>query len=332
MEEKALQKTDEIIVPAIVDELSIDAVKIQIDKIQQLMKSVMKEGEHFGIIPGTSKPSLLKPGAEKLGFTFRLIPKFNITRYELPNNHREYEIRCTLERQQTGSFAGEGVGSCSTMEGKYRYRMANRNCPECEKEAIIKGKDEYGGGWVCFKKKGGCGAKFKDGDEKITSQFIGQIENPNIADTYNTVLKIAKKRAHVDAMITACAASDIFTQDMEDIAQNSQSGIKEKTPLNINNQYLLELIGADIGEYISAEEYGQGKEYYRKYQDESKALQKAIDHLKKKIADEEILKANVTDIDDEKVAEAVGMKDDKSTTEQERLDETAGKVFEEKTE
>lgn len=326
-DEKTLQKTDEIIVPAIIDELSIDAVKIQVDKIQQLMKSVMKEGEHFGVIPGTTKPSLLKPGAEKLGFTFRLIPKFNITRYELPNNHREYEILCVLEHQQTGNFAGEGVGSCSTMESKYRYRMANRKCPVCGKEAIIKGKEEYGGGWVCFKKKGGCGATFLDANTKITSQFIGQIENPDIADTYNTVLKMAKKRAHIDAMITACAASDIFTQDIEDMSQNTPSGNKDKKKLNIKDQYLLELISADIGEYITTEDYGQGKLYYKKYQDDNRALQGAIDRLKKKIADEEILKANVTDIDDEKVAEAAGMKDDKNIAEQERLDETAGKAF-----
>lgn len=32
------------------------------------------------------------------------------------------------------------------------------NCPECGKsKAVIKGKEEYGGGWLCFKKKGGCG-------------------------------------------------------------------------------------------------------------------------------------------------------------------------------
>jgi hypothetical protein len=35
------------------------------------------------------------------------------------------------------------------------------SCPKCGKDAIIKGKEEYGGGYLCFKKKGGCGAKFK---------------------------------------------------------------------------------------------------------------------------------------------------------------------------
>lgn len=34
----------------------------------------------------------------------------------------------------------------------------------------------------------------------------------------NTVLKMAKKRAYVDAILTATHASGIFTQDMEDIA------------------------------------------------------------------------------------------------------------------
>jgi hypothetical protein len=39
----------------------------------------------------------------------------------------------------------------------------NPTCPECGKsKAVIKGKAEYGGGWLCFGKKGGCGAKWQD--------------------------------------------------------------------------------------------------------------------------------------------------------------------------
>jgi hypothetical protein len=36
-------------------------------------------------------------------------------------------------------------------------------CPVCGKDAVIKGKAEYGGGWLCFGKKGGCGAKWPEG-------------------------------------------------------------------------------------------------------------------------------------------------------------------------
>lgn len=193
----------------------------QVQLIQQVMKKAMKDGEHFGKIPGCGdKPALLKAGAEKLGLTFRLAPQFKITKTDLPNNHREYEIVCSLIHIPSGQMWGEGVGSCSTMESKYRFRNANLKCPKCGKETIIKGKKEYGGGWLCWTKKGGCGAKFKDDDPEIKDQEVGKIENDNPANEYNTVLKMAKKRAHVDAMLTATAASDIFTQDIEEFSDN----------------------------------------------------------------------------------------------------------------
>lgn len=197
--------------------LSIEDVKAQVLKIQQLMQSVMQDGQHYGKIPGTDKPTLLKAGAEKLGFVFRLVAEYDVRETDLGDGHREYRVLCTVKSIGTGELRGQGVGVCSTLESKYRYRNAARKCPACGQEAIIKGKEEYGGGWVCFKKKGGCGAKFGDGDPAIEGQVVGKVENPDIADTYNTVLKIAKKRAHVDAMITSCAASDIFTQDLEEM-------------------------------------------------------------------------------------------------------------------
>lgn len=41
-------------------------------------------------------------------------------------------------------------------------------------------------------------------------------ENPDIADVYNTVLKMAKKRAQVDATLTVTGASDIFAPEPEE--------------------------------------------------------------------------------------------------------------------
>lgn len=198
-------------------EWSIERVTEQVIKINTLLRSVMKKDQHYGVIPGTGdKPTLLKAGAEKLGVMFRLAPRYKIEKTDLPNEHREYEVICALYHINTGDFWGEGLGVCSTMESKYRYRSKQRVCPECEKEAIIKGKEEYGGGWLCYKKKGGCGAKFNDGNPQIEKQSVGKIENPDIADTYNMVIKMAKKRALVDATITATGASDIFTQDVAD--------------------------------------------------------------------------------------------------------------------
>ena len=198
------------------EELGVEDVIAQVQKIQAVMAKVMKEGEHYGVIPGTgTKPSLLKPGAEKLLLTFRFDPEYEATE-TYDGKHLTIVSRCTLYHITSGQRMGSGMGSCSTKESKYAYRYAARKCPTCGKEAIIKGKEEYGGGWVCFKKKDGCGAKFKDGDAAIESQETGRVPNEDLADQYNTVLKMANKRSLVAAVLNVTAASDIFTQDLED--------------------------------------------------------------------------------------------------------------------
>jgi len=199
-------------------EMSVQDVVARKRKICEVMDAVMREGEHYGKIPGCGdKPTLLKPGAEVLAMTFGLAPEFKITHTDLPGGHREYEIVCTLIHAPTGRSLGQGVGLCSTMESKYRWRKGERRCPECGKATIIKGKAEYGGGWLCFRKKGGCDKKWPDGAQEIEGQSTDRVENPDLADTYNTVLKMAKKRAQVDCTLTATGASDLLTQDLEDL-------------------------------------------------------------------------------------------------------------------
>jgi len=186
--------------------------------IHEILGKVMKDSTHYGKIPGCGdKPSLLKPGAEILCATFGYSPRVTqCETIELPAGHREVRVTVSLTNH-TGQVIAEGLGSCSTMESNYRWRNPSLKCPKCGKETIIKGKEEYGGGWLCYPKKGGCNAKFIKGDTQIEQQPLGKIENPDIADTYNTVLKMAKKRAFVDATLTATAASDMFTQDVEDL-------------------------------------------------------------------------------------------------------------------
>jgi hypothetical protein len=198
--------------------MDTESLIAQAKAVQTVMKSVMKEDVHYGIVPGSKKPSLYKPGAEKLCMVFRLRPEFIIERENLPNGHREYEITCNLYSIASGILVGQGVGCCSTMASKYRYRNAGRTCPLCKAEdTIIKGKEEYGGGWVCFARKGGCGKKWVDDDPAIIDQHPGKVEHPDPADYYNTIKKMSKKSAMIDAVLTATAASDIFTQDVEDM-------------------------------------------------------------------------------------------------------------------
>lgn len=202
-------------------EMSVQGIVDRKRKIREVLEAVMVEGEHYGKIPGCGdKPSLYKAGAEVLATTFGLVPQFVITRNDLPGGHREYEFVCRLVHIATGAIVGEGVGCCSTMESKYRWRNAQRKCPACGNATILKSKNP-GEGWFCWQKKGGCGAQFALDAKEVVGQEAGRVENPDIADTYNTVLKIAKKRAQVDCTLTAVGASDVLTQDLEDLPPGS---------------------------------------------------------------------------------------------------------------
>jgi hypothetical protein len=199
--------------------LTVQDVQAQVNLIQHILREVMQKDQHYGVIPGTgTKPSLLKAGAEKICLTFRLSPDYEIQ--EVGDGfHVKITSKCVLTHIPSGQRYGAGMGSCSTRESKYAYRQAARKCPACGAEAIIKGRAEYGGGWLCFGKKGGCGTKFADGDQQIEGQSVGRIPNEDVADQYNTVLKMANKRSLVAAVLNATAASDIFTQDIEDMPQ-----------------------------------------------------------------------------------------------------------------
>jgi hypothetical protein len=190
------------------------------ERVERIQRALMTRDVDFGLIPGTPKPTLLKPGAEKLCLAYGLAADFAPVR-TIGDGQSEpwlsYVTRCELHLGSLdGPIVAVGYGAANSWERRYRYRMADRACPNCGQPAIIKGKAEYGGGWVCFKKKGGCGSKWPDGAAEIEGQEVGQVDNPDPFDLDVTLAKMAEKRAHVDATLRATAASGLFTQDMED--------------------------------------------------------------------------------------------------------------------
>lgn len=212
--------------------MTIDELHENLEFIRQVMAREMSEGQDYGKVPGCGeKPGLFQPGAQKLLMTFQLtdhVKKEEVR--DIPGKvagHREYAFTVSV-KSQTGR-EWDGVGTCSTMEAKYRFRGGQRKCPKCGKETIIKGKAEYGGGWLCFQKKGGCGAKWPDGATEIEAQSVEKVEHDNPADYWNTVRKMAFKRALVHAAINATNTSELWSQDLEDLPQAGQADFELPT-------------------------------------------------------------------------------------------------------
>ena len=131
--------------------------------MSRFVETVLVAGTDYGIIPRCSKPSLLKPGAEKVLHYLGLVARTVVTsRMEDFNDSGffSYECRVTI-LDGNGAVKAEGFGCCSTKEPKY-------------------------------------------------------IKSSGFA-SMNTVLKMAKKRALVDAVLNVACLSGFFTQDLEDI-------------------------------------------------------------------------------------------------------------------
>lgn len=214
-------------------EAKLAAMKAGQERIARVKRELMAEDVHYGVIPGTKKPTLLKPGAEVLCMIYGLRGSFS-PRLEYGDGISSPAVRAVVEcRLHVGDTAGAivaiGYGSANTWERRHRYRRGDRSCPECQNVGtIIKGKQQYGGGWICWAQRGGCGAKFQDNDPAITQQVVGDIENEDPHELENTVLKVAEKRAYVDATLRGTASSDLFTQDREPNGKPPAEGEQQK--------------------------------------------------------------------------------------------------------
>lgn len=142
-----------------------------ISNFQAVVQENLKSGQDFGVIPGTQKPTLLKPGAEKIQMLFGVTSEYEeierIQDYE--KGFFAYTIKCTLS--QNGVKITEGMGHCNTKEKKYR--------------------------------------------------------NQDSFTLANTCLKMAKKRAQIDATLTIASLSEVFTQDIEDMQNFAQQETME---------------------------------------------------------------------------------------------------------
>lgn len=171
--------------------LTANAVVARVRLIQEVMQKVMKKDTHYGVIPGCGKPSLWKPGAEQLLVTFRIAP--SEPKVEDLSTGDSIRYRVTRTGIANGTPVAAGVGEASSDEEKYKWRS-----PVCDAEFDATAEDRKR---LKFKRDG--------------SNYKQVRTNP--ADVANTILKMADKRAFIAMTLLATAASDIFTQDLEDL-------------------------------------------------------------------------------------------------------------------
>lgn len=192
---------------------SAKEIKAQVNLIQEVMKAVMKDGVHYGTIMGCGdKPTLLKPGSEKILSTFGIAVRPLVE--DLSTSDKAH-YRVSTEGYRNGVLVGVGIGECSSDEEKYKWRKII-----CEEEWNDTLEDRRREKW---------NKRYwdKKANKWVEAYKVKQIRT-EIADVANTVLKMAKKRSQIDLTLTATAASDIFTQDIEDLPDEYRETVDGK--------------------------------------------------------------------------------------------------------
>ncbi|MFP3915902.1 MAG: hypothetical protein ACLFWM_13570 [Actinomycetota bacterium] len=179
--------------------------------VESAMKEVMKPEVDYGVVPGTSrnKPSLYKPGAEILlrlfNYGFRLEVVDQQEDWDTP--FFRYKVKAIIEGAD-GRVVAEGFGEANSRESRYERRQ----CPKCE-AGVWDNRKAHQFGDHLDKPPFSCKSQRCDWTAEQASDVPTEFDYSLV----NTIVKMAGKRAKVEAVLTGTAASHFFTQDVEDL-------------------------------------------------------------------------------------------------------------------
>jgi hypothetical protein len=178
------------------------------NRLKELQRQVLEPDVDYATLPGARKPSLHKPGAEKLlqfhGLSHRFVRVTAEERWDSTPPFFRYDYGC-LVFKATPLPSGEVYehpiayreGTCNSLEAQYRWRwVPRREVPtDLDPEQLVsrKKRSRYG------------------------EYLVYRIPNDDVASLANTIMQQAQKRAMVQATLAATAASGLFTDELEEL-------------------------------------------------------------------------------------------------------------------
>jgi len=180
---------------------NVNDVKIHYFGMKQVLQDVMVEWQDYWYIvkpkegDTTSKPSLYKWWAEKIRMLFGWEVNFEKTEEETNYEKDYYAVtyKCTIMHDDKVMWRCEW--HVSTFEDKYHFRTEYIKTPERAKLS----EEEK---------------KTRESSKRWKQR---KIVMTNKVSQKNTIMKMAQKRAFVWATLMAYWASQLFTQDVEDM-------------------------------------------------------------------------------------------------------------------
>lgn len=191
-------------------------------EIAAMVAEVLEDGVDYGEIPGTEgKKALFKAGAERLAFSVGASLELEVLEREIDHDR---EVPWTKTKWTGPKGNRKAIESHGLARGLYRYVVKCR---------LVRRED---------------GAVLGEGIGSCSTMESKYIDRPR--DTENTVLKMAKKRASVDAVLSTLALTGRFAPDEpEDDGTDDDGVVEDPTDgLTLAQALAFQLNGVAIGE------------------------------------------------------------------------------------
>lgn len=171
-----------------------DPLKFMAMQRQMMIKAyetLMIPNQDYGTVQGCgNKPMLFKAGAEKAANLFNLSIQVQLIK-DIEDWDKEffsYTYKAIIRNRQNHIVA-ECEGNCNSKEKKYRYRwIPERFATEEQKKTAVARKES----------------------EKYPGSYNIHVQNPDICDQVNTIMKMSQKRAIVGGVLIATNTSAFF--------------------------------------------------------------------------------------------------------------------------
>ena len=234
---------------SLIQEVDLKMVSETLSKVKSLqatLKNILVEEHDYGKIPGCGdKPTLLKPGAEKILMALGITSSYELIEHTENFEGKgffAYTVKCTLFKN--GQKITEGLGHANSREKKWAVESVyEKDLPEGTDKSLLK-KKEFNG---------------KNG------KFYKYEVEADANSKANTILKMAKKRSQIDAVLTVASLSEIFTQDFDDLPEEKEPTTqptvdKVKEDIKSTPDYYCADCGAGVTPKVyeySSEKYGR---------------------------------------------------------------------------
>ena len=208
MENTELVTIEKGVISPTVNAHAIQEVKVQIHLLQNMVKDLLIKGVDYGRIPGTPSDSLWDPGASQIISAFSCyVGERRFLKFEDSDTKISVCVEVPLISRETGKAVATGVGAASTLETKYKYRWV---------------KDPGELGYI-----GEAMADLKTKSDG-RGETLYRIPNPEYSELLNTIVKMASKRAEVDAAESLPGVASVLRQMFSGVIAKGQPAPAQK--------------------------------------------------------------------------------------------------------